>query len=222
MTEMNMCRTVSLFEYVAEEMISQEKYFCQLDSGLGDGDHGVTISRGFRAAQQILQQPQETLEKLFQNVGSAMMSSMGGAIGPIYALLFQGFAQAVAGKEKIDLSAAADMFEKGAFKVSVGADVQEGQKTMFDALAPAVRVLKQSAKEGKSLSEGFLAARKAAEKGAEDTVDMMAKKGRARFLREKSIGHKDAGAASMAALFVSVSDFLVREEERSENRNEEN
>ena len=88
---------------------------------------------------------------------------------------------------------------------------------MFDALAPAVRVLKQSAKEGKSLSEGFLAARKAAERGAEDTVDMMAKKGRARFLREKSIGHKDAGAGSMAALFVSVSDFLVREEERSGN-----
>lgn len=211
MTEIRLCNAVSLLVYVADEMISRENYFCELDSGLGDGDHGVTISRGWKAAKEVLQQPQDNLEELFVHMGSAMMTSMGGAIGPIYSLLFEGLAKGVSGRDVIDLSVAAAMFENGAEKISLGADVLEGQKTMFDALAPAARALRKAADEGKSLTEGFCAAKEAAGTGAEATVNMVARKGRARFLREKSIGHKDAGAGSMAALFAAFSDYLTGE-----------
>lgn len=208
-TELDRADVVLLLQYVAERMIAQESYFCELDSGLGDGDHGVTITRGFQAALRPISNPGGTLEQLFLQMGREMMRDMGGAIGPIYSMLFDGFAAGVSGKEVIDLETAAEMFEQGCRKISLGADVKEGQKTMFDALAPAARALRECADAGKGLTEGFCDAAGAAREGAASTTEMMAKKGRARFLREKSIGHMDAGAGSMAAFFEAVYNFLA-------------
>lgn len=209
MNEIVLSDAICMFDAVADEMIAKEKYFCELDSGLGDGDHGVTVSRGWKAAKQVLSQPQKNLEMLFDTMGSVMAASMGGAVGPIYALMLEGFAKAVSGKNGIDLHTAAAMFAEAVSGIEMGADVEEGQKTLLDALAPGARALKRADDEGEMLLDGFEAAREAAQKGAGATVDMVAKKGRARFLREKSIGHMDAGAGSMAALIAAMSDFLT-------------
>lgn len=204
---------VCMFKYIADEMILKEAYFCELDSVLGDGDHGVTISRGWSAAKEILDSPQKNLETLFQAMGNTMAASMGGAVGPIYAFLLDGFAAAVSGEDRINLHVAVSMFEEATTKIRIGAAVEEGQKTMFDALAPATLALQSAEKEGRSLLEGFEAAKMAAKIGAEATEGMMAKKGRARFLREKSVGHIDAGAGSMAVLIAAMADFLAEREE---------
>lgn len=202
----------TMLRKVALDMITQERYFCELDLGLGDGDHGITVSRGWKALVEALPEQENTLEAMFLELGDVMMDSMGGTIGPVYAMLFEGFGNAVSGQEEIDLQVAARMFEEGVSEIGVGADVKEGMKTSFDALAPAARALRDAAREGKSLEEGFQDAAAAAECGAQATVDMIAGKGRARFLGEGSVGKKDAGAASMAAMVRSMAMWLADRE----------
>lgn len=204
MTEIERNDVILMLRSVAQEMMLHEKYFCELDLGLGDGDHGVTVSRGWKALSEALTGQDETLEELFRRLGSVMTNSMGGTIGPIYGLLFEGFANAVSGRETIDLPTVASMFEQSVQEIGTGADVKEGMKTSFDALAPAACALRQAAGENRNLEEGFGDAAEAAEHGAQATVKMIAKKGRARFLGEKSVGKKDAGAASIAAMIGAM------------------
>lgn len=211
MTEIGKNDVERMLQDVAREMILREQYFCELDLGLGDGDHGVTVSRGWKALLEALtEQKEETLEELFRRLGSVMTDSMGGTIGPIYGLMFEGFADALSGAETIDLMTAASMFGQSVQEIGIAADVKEGMKTSFDALAPAARALRQAADEHKSLEEGFREAAEAAERGAQATVNMAAKKGRARFLGEKSVGKKDAGAASMATMVGAMYMYLKR------------
>lgn len=211
MTEIGKNDVERMLQDVAREMILREQYFCELDLGLGDGDHGVTVSRGWKALLEALtEQKEETLEELFRRLGSVMTDSMGGTIGPIYGLMFEGFADALSGAETIDLMTAASMFGQSVQEIGIAADVKEGMKTSFDALAPAARALRQAADEHKSLEEGFREAAEAAERGAQATVNMTAKKGRARFLGEKSVGKKDAGAASMATMVGAMYMYLKR------------
>lgn len=204
MTRIDREDMILMLRRVAKEMTAQERYFCELDLGLGDGDHGITVSRGWNALVEALPRQTGTLEAMFSELGDIMMDNMGGTIGPVYALLFEGFGSAAAGRQTIDLQTAAAMFEQGILEIGTGADVKEGMKTSFDALAPAARALRRAAEEGRSLSEGFRAAADAAEQGAQATVTMIARKGRARFLGEKSLGQKDAGAASMAVMVRSM------------------
>lgn len=209
MTEIGKNDVERMLQDVAREMILQEQYFCELDLGLGDGDHGVTVSRGWKALLEALtERKEETLEELFRRLGSVMTDSMGGTIGPIYGLMFEGFADALSGAETIDLMMAASMFGQSIQEIGIAADVKEGMKTSFDALAPAARALRHAADERKSLEEGFREAAEAAEQGAQATVNMTAKKGRARFLGEKSVGKKDAGAASMATMVGAMYMYL--------------
>lgn len=197
-----------MLSYVADQMIAQEKYFCILDSKVGDGDHGVTIRRGFCAAKHILEQPAGSMEEMFRRTGKAMTAEMGGAIGPIYGMIFDGFARAVKEKDGIDGETAARMMVLAAQNVAFGAEVEEGDKTLYDALAPAAYAMKRKAGEGAGLYEIFCAGAAAARDGAERTCVMIARKGRARFLKEKSIGCQDAGAGSMAVLIEAMKEYI--------------
>lgn len=211
-TELNREQAVQMLSEAADKMIGQETWFCELDAGLGDGDHGVTVSRGFRAAKEVLDRPPASLEDLFLAVGERMGERMGGAVGPIYEMMFEGFAEALRGKEQIDGTAAAAMMQSAAEKISEGARVREGQKTMFDALSPAAAAMEQTAGQGEPLGTVLAVGAKAASEGAEKTREMMAAKGRARFLREKSVGPMDAGAASTAAFLRALSEYAAREQ----------
>lgn len=198
----------SLFLFVADIMIENESYLCELDSVVGDGDHGVTMARGWRSAREALLNCNGTIAERFFAMGQALMSSMGGAIGPIFGTLFKTFAKETEGRETLDLQITARMFQKGLQRVKLAADVKEGQKTLIDALSPAVASLEKSCENSLDLVQAFEVAAECAEKGAQATMDMIAKKGRARFLKEKSLGYRDAGASSMAIMMKAMSDFL--------------
>ena len=193
-------------------MPKQEKRFCELDSVVGDGDHGVTITRGFTAAKEAVSSCNGTPEDLFAEMGDAMMAAMGGAIGPIYGTLFRAFSQAVSGKSRLSTEGLGDMFQQGLEEIKMVANVKEGQKTLVDALSPASAALRESAEKGFSPAEAMRQAACAAEEGAQATANMIARKGRARFLGEKSLGHQDAGATSLAELVRLMAEFLENQE----------
>jgi dihydroxyacetone kinase-like protein len=202
----------SFLLYLCEEMPKQEKRFCELDSVVGDGDHGVTITRGFTAAKEAVSSCNGTPEDLFAEMGDAMMAAMGGAIGPIYGTLFRAFSQAVSGKSRLSTEGLGDMFQQGLEEIKMVANVKEGQKTLVDALSPASAALRESAEKGLSPAEAMRQAACAAEEGAQATANMIARKGRARFLGEKSLGHQDAGATSLAELVRLMAEFLENQE----------
>lgn len=206
--ELNAEDITNLFLFVADTVTANESYLCELDSVVGDGDHGITMTRGWRSAKTALLDCSGTISERFSVIGQALMSNMGGAIGPIFGTLFKTFAKETEGKELLDLQIIALMFRKGLQRVKLTADVKEGQKTLIDALSPAVASLEKSCEDSLDLRQAFEAAAECAEKGAQATVDMIAKKGRARFLKEKSLGHRDAGASSMAIMVKAMSDFL--------------
>lgn len=199
-----------LFVFVVDRIIENEPYLCELDSVVGDGDHGITMTRGWKNAKKALLNCDGTIAEKFSAMGTALASNMGGAIGPIYGTLFKTFAKESEGREALNPETVAGMFGQGLQKIKLAADVKEGQKTLVDALSPAADSLSESAKDGLDLRQALEAAAECAEKGAQATVDMVARKGRAKFLKEKSLGHRDAGATSMAIMVKAMSEFFVQ------------
>ena len=204
---------LALLLYLCDEMPKQEKRFCELDSVVGDGDHGVTITRGFTEAKKVLLSEGGTPEELFSRMGEAMMSAMGGAIGPIYGTLFQAFAQELSGDSRLSGETLARMFASGLNEIKAVANVKEGQKTLIDSLSPAAASLRESAEKGLDPAEAMALAARGAQEGAKATAEMIAQKGRARFLGEKSLGHQDAGASSLAEMLRLMAAFLANGKE---------
>lgn len=207
---MNATEFERVFARAAEEMTRRTQELCALDRSIGDGDHGVTIERGFSAALNAAEGEREPdIGAALGRAAKAMSQAMGGAIGPIYGALFTGMSRALADDGAPDeLTAAlfARALSEGVARVQRVAAVKEGEKTVFDAMAPAARACAQVAERGASVAEAFEAAARAAENGAQDTIPMRALKGRAKFIGEKSIGHKDAGATSFAMWMRALSD----------------
>lgn len=184
------------FAEAASTMRSHMEALCRLDSGIGDGDHGVTVARGFDAAEAAartaIHSPAETLRA----VGDAMSAAMGGAIGPIYGAYWQAAAGALDAGRPIG-----DALAEGAAAVMRVGMAKPGEKTAVDAMVPCAEAAQLSQALG--LGEALARGARAAEEGAQATAGMQAKKGRARFLREKSLGFVDPGAASFA-LFMQA------------------
>jgi dihydroxyacetone kinase phosphoprotein-dependent L subunit len=178
-----------------EKMCSHTQELCLLDTGIGDGDHGVTVERGFQAAAQAIDAyPGENIQELFAVIGEHMAQSMGGAIGPLYGAYWSAFANALdTGELTCDNLGPALM--AGCQRVMKLGRANAGDKTVVDAMHPCA----QAALSGTgTLAQKLGLGAKAAMQGAMNTKSMVAKKGRARFLAEKSLDHADAGAYSFA------------------------
>ncbi len=181
---------------VADDLISREEELCLLDSYVGDGDHGVTIKRGFQSVKAAVSSQQfDSFQSLFMGCALELMNTLGGAIGPIFSSVFMGFAQGTANVEEIGTQDLARMFQLALDCVKQTGGAKEGDRTLVDALSPAARVLQEQS--GLEIHEALSAAAGAAYEGALSTKDMVAKMGRARFLGEKSKGYVDAGAMTM-------------------------
>ncbi len=174
---------------------------CRLDSHGGDGDHGTTMARAMNQAGQAAAASQGGVSTLLKDVGWAVMGIDGGATGPLFGTLFTKMA-AAAGDTIEDSRALAEVFEAGLAGVRKRSKAEPGDKTLLDALAPAVGALRRSAEQGVSIPDALDAAAQAARQGAESTRDMQARFGRAKNLGEGSIGEPDPGATSMAYLFA--------------------
>jgi len=174
-----------------------------LDAELGDGDHGTGIATGFEAAAQEIEQAASPAEVL-NSAAKVLMNRMGGSSGALFGTLFLRAAMTV--KEQSALSPAqfAAMWQAGAEGVMARGKSQPGDKTMVDALMPAVDALNQALADGQSLLLALEASAQAAARGAAHTASLQAKHGRARYVGERSLGHVDAGAQSTALIFEAM------------------
>jgi len=177
----------------------------QLDAAIGDGDHGENMMRGFKAIEKKLQaeggSPAD-LSALFKLVGMTLLSSVGGAAGPLYGGFFLALGKAATGKDRLTKQELAQILEQGLADIQKRGKAQLGDKTMVDALAPALQALRDCP-DG-DLTAGLLAAAAEADQSAESTIPMLARKGRASYLAERSIGHQDPGATSVALLLHAL------------------
>jgi dihydroxyacetone kinase-like protein len=174
----------------------------RLDSCGGDGDHGTTMLRAMeRLESAVTACAEHSPQKLLKDVGWAIMGVDGGATGPLFGTLFTAMAQEAAGRDSFDSAALAGLFEAGLAGVQKRTKAQPGDKTLLDALSPAVAAMRRATDEGAGAREVLQAGAEAAAQGAEATAAMQARFGRARNVGEKSIGAPDAGATSMALCF---------------------
>jgi phosphoenolpyruvate---glycerone phosphotransferase subunit DhaL len=175
-----------------------------LDAAIGDADHGNNMSRGMAAVAADLSGT--TVAALTKRAGMTLVSSVGGASGPLYGTFFLRFASAAGEVNELDASSFAAAMRAGLDGLMSRGKAEPGDKTMVDALAPAVDALERNRAE--PLSAGLDAARRAADEGRDATVAMVARKGRASYLGDRSVGHRDPGATSAALLIRAASTTL--------------
>jgi dihydroxyacetone kinase-like protein len=198
---------------IAESVKDRRDYLTQLDAAIGDGDHGVNMDRGFDAVGKALAAQDGAVPpgKLLTLVGKTLVSTIGGASGPLWGTAFRRAGRALGAAEEFDgqdLLAALRAALDGV--VELGA-AQPGDKTMVDALGPAIDALAASLDAGEPLERALSAAATAAEDGARATVPLQARKGRASYLGERSIGHQDPGATSAALIMAALQRAVERE-----------
>jgi dihydroxyacetone kinase-like protein len=193
----------------ADELHANREYLTRLDADIGDGDHGINMDRGFQAVRQRLQDaPPADLGALLKLVGSTLISTVGGASGPLYGTAFLRMGGALAGKTSasvLELSTALGVAYDG---VAARGKSSRGEKTMLDAFGPALDAFRAEGAAETDLSSVTAAAAIAAEAGVAATVPMLATKGRASFLGEKSIGHQDPGATSTVLFFRTLAEAV--------------
>ncbi len=188
----------------------EKERLSELDSVIGDGDHGFGMANGLRVgAEELERKPGASIEDQLKTVGFALIREVGGASGTIFGSLFLGMAKKAQGLDSAGLAEFRDMFAEGLALVQTRGKAEPGDKTMIDAVHPALLSLGRSAAEGKPLVEAFDMAASAAREGAERTKDMIGKHGRAKYFREKSVGYQDAGATTLAIIFASLASSLA-------------
>lgn len=191
----------------AEVVKENADHLTALDSAIGDGDHGANLSRGLAASvAAIAEKSPATPGKVLVAAGSALVSKTGGASGPLYGTLLRRAGKSLGDAEDADAAAVASALSEGLAGVVELGQAKAGEKTMVDALIPATEALTSTTGSGASLAEAAKAAADAASEGAEATTPMQARKGRASYLGERSIGHLDPGAASSALLMRALAD----------------
>ena len=177
----------------------------RLDTAIGDGDHGTNMDRGMRKAMERVDGLQdEDIGATLKAVGMALVSSVGGAAGPLYGTLFLQMGTATAGADALDVAALADALDAGVKGVQARGKAEPGDKTMVDALLPAVAALRDAQAGNVGVEEALRRAASAAEEGMKATIPMEARKGRASYLGPRSIGHQDPGATSSYLLLRSA------------------
>jgi len=201
-------------EQAAASLHEQRDYLTQLDAAIGDADHGTNMDRGFTAVVAKLGEtdgPSSGPGKLLTTAGSTLVSTVGGASGPLWGTALRRAGRALGDADEFgsdELASALDAALEGV--VELGA-AQEGEKTMVDALGPAVRTLRESLAGGASLSDAVQAAFEASEEGMRATVPLQASKGRASYLGERSIGHQDPGATSTTLILGALASTVSEE-----------
>jgi dihydroxyacetone kinase len=194
---------------MSEVIVENETYFCELDSVAGDGDFGMSLSKGFKEVlARIDELDGSRAFKFLRGCSMILAEYCGGASGPLWSSAFAAASSSIKGKEELTPADVSNMFSEASDAIMRKGGAKPGDKTLLDALVPASEALKEAVKRGKTLDEAFGEAAKAAEAGAERTKDIVATKGRASYLGERSLGAPDAGAVAVAMLFKH---FAIRD-----------
>jgi len=192
---------------LAASVASERDHLTSLDSAIGDADHGVNLHRGFTAVTAKLaaaDPPPATPGAVLMLVGRTLISTVGGASGPLYGTAFREVAKALGDSAEVDDATFAAALRAGLDGIVRLGKAEEGDKTMVDAWLPALAALEAALGSGSSLADATAEAAKAAAAGAEATIPMQARKGRASYLGPRSVGHQDPGATSSTMLFAAL------------------
>jgi dihydroxyacetone kinase-like protein len=193
--------------FVARRLVENQDALTQADRAIGDGDHGVGMARGFEAVQAALAAARfDTLDSLFQATGMALLTSIGGASGAVFGTLFRGGARALVGREAFDAAALAAFLQGGLEAVQKRGGAKPGDKTMVDVLHPAAQTA--AAQVDQPLGAALRAVVGTADQGVAATRLMVATVGKAKTLGERSLGHPDPGAISMAFLLRFMAEYV--------------
>ena len=185
---------------ISQRIVENRAYLSDIDGLIGDGDHGVNMAKGFSLAADRLRGGVQPLAASLATLGDVLMMEIGGSMGPLYGVMFTGFADALKDVEDIDDAAFERMLRNGLEEVQSIGDAKVGDKTLIDAFAPALQAFSAAAANGESFAAALDALVVAAETGRDRTVDLVAKIGRASRLGERSRGVLDPGATSCAII----------------------
>ncbi|PMB16292.1 dihydroxyacetone kinase subunit L [Fischerella thermalis CCMEE 5282] len=205
-TKEQILQWLQTFAIVVEE---NKDYLTELDAAIGDADHGINMERGFKkVVTQLPAVADKDIASILKMVSMTLISTVGGASGPLYGTLFLRASAVVADKQELSDQDMLAILQAGLDGVVGRGKAQLGDKTMVDALSPAVTVFGQAVAAGENILSAMQKAVAAAEKGMQDTTPMQAKKGRASYLGERSVGHQDPGATSVYLMLQSLLDVI--------------
>lgn len=208
MSSLDTKQMAAIIEGMAKKIEAEKDYLTQLDNEIGDGDHGINLARGFEAVEKKLPSlAGGDIGALLKGVGMQLVSTVGGASGPLYGTAFMKAGMACKGLTELDGPAFVKAMEAAVDGIKMRGKATEGEKTMLDALCPALKVIQDEVAAGKSLKEALQDAAAAAEKGVEYTKTIIATKGRASYLGERSLGHQDPGATSSLYLLQVLAEM---------------
>lgn len=190
-------QTLDWIRACASVLAENKDFLTQLDAAIGDADHGANMDRGFRAVMsKISEMSDKDIGTIFKTVGMTLLSTVGGAGGPLYGTFFLQIGMKTAGKMELTLEDWMAAFDAAVNGVIMRGRAEPGDKTMVDALLPALEALKQAAENHSGIGPALEKSAQAAKEGMIATIPMVARKGRASYLGERSAGHQDPGATS--------------------------
>ncbi len=199
--------TLNWVKAIASVIGENSTYLTQLDAAIGDADHGANMERGFKAVMNKLPEiSDKDIGTIFKTVGMTLISTVGGAGGPLYGTFFLQVGMKTAGKMELSLVDWTEALEAALNGVVMRGKAELGDKTMVDALTPAVANLKQSIPENQPINKALELSAEAARQGMEGTIPLVARKGRASYLGERSAGHQDPGATSSFLILKAAAD----------------
>lgn len=199
--------TVHWLQQLAQVLHENREYLTQLDSPIGDADHGINMDRGFKAViDKLPTVANMDIGSILKTVGTTLVSTVGGASGPLYGTAFLRAGMATAGKYELFEADYTTMLEAALEGIRARGKAQPGEKTIVDALTPALAAAREAQAQGLDISQITRSASDAAETGMKATIPMLATKGRASYLGERSIGHQDPGATSSWLMLKTLAD----------------
>lgn len=193
---------------IGETITENKDFLTELDREIGDADHGVNMARGFHAVAEKVPQDNEDIGAVLKKTGMTLLSTVGGASGPLYGTAYMEAGKVAAGKTEITAEDFGAMLSAAIAGIEKRGKAVRGEKTMLDALIPAYEAYTEKIGAGEDIVSALTAACAAAEEGIEYTKTIRATKGRASYLGDRSIGHQDPGATSATLTLETIRDFL--------------
>lgn len=202
-------KVIEILTQIAVKIDENKGYLSELDATIGDGDHGINMSKGFKAVTEKLKEDDGVdIAGILKKTGMALVSTVGGASGPLYGTAFMKSSMSINGKTEIDIKDFSNMLKDALDGIKMRGKAKAGEKTMIDALEPALEAINKGIEQGLEGKEILKLAKEAAYNGVEYTKTIIATKGRASYLGERSIGHQDAGATSSAIILETIYDAI--------------
>lgn len=194
---------------IIDSIKKNRDYLSEIDGAIGDGDHGINMSKGFSMAEEILANKDFNMSEGFLTISQVLMEKIGGSMGPLYGSFFRGLSVASKKSEVIDRNVIEKMLDKALLNLQNISSAKVGDKTLMDVVVPAVSAYKSSIERNEDLNKALKSLISAGQEGLESTKNLVAVIGRASRLGERSLGHQDAGATSCFIILKSFSESIM-------------